>query len=471
MYNVINPSIFPKTEADAEALVTSAAYSPFISNWYSGLYTSWGPGGIHVYTEMTTDIGACQWNDSYWPDLRNVNFTANSYAPTFTYANYMNKVSQMTQTMGRVSAIDLSESSKNSLLAQLHCGRGWLTYILYNLYGGLQLASPEILNNPQNDEPLPRKSAAETVDSIKADLTEAIQYLPDRLQVSDSNYGRFTKALAYTVLMKLYMHEKDWNNAIACGRELMSSKYGFKLMAHYKDIFTLENEGNDETIWAAVCSRSVNKQLWLAHVLPSQYPTKNPNIQKWNGYRVPWAFYHTFDPADERLQVLVGDFVGTDGVHYNESNPGSILTGGAMPIKYGEDPAATGEESQIDWIVFRYADVLTLMSEALARQNNAITDESLNLLNMVHTRAGLKAYTKSDFSSVDAFLDAILLERGHELWFEDCRRTDLIRYGKYIEYARTYRKSTTAQDYMTLMPLPQSVIDEGKGKVIQNPGY
>lgn len=147
MYNVINPSIFPKTEADAEALVTAAAYSPFISNWYAGLYTSWGPGGIHVYTEMTTDIGACQWNDSYWPDLRNVNFTSNSYAPTFTYANYMNRVSQMTQTMGRVSAIDMSESSKNSLLAQLHCGRGWLTYILYNLYGGLQLASLMVFSN------------------------------------------------------------------------------------------------------------------------------------------------------------------------------------------------------------------------------------------------------------------------------------------------------------------------------------
>ena len=44
MYNVINPSIFPKTEADAEALVAAAAYSPFISNWYAGLYTSWGPG-------------------------------------------------------------------------------------------------------------------------------------------------------------------------------------------------------------------------------------------------------------------------------------------------------------------------------------------------------------------------------------------------------------------------------------------
>lgn len=72
---------------------------------------------------------------------------------------------------------------------------------------------------------------------------------------------------------------------------------------------------------------------------------------------------------------------------------------------------------------------------------------------------------------MDAFLETVLLERGKELWFEGARRTDLIRYGKYIEYAKKYKGSTTAKDYMTLMPLPQSVIDESKGKIAQNPGY
>lgn len=140
-------------------------------------------------------------------------------------------------------------------------------------------------------------------------------------------------------------------------------------------------------------------------------------------------------------------------------------------MKYGEDPNATGEESEIDWIVFRYADVLTLKAEALARAANAITQEAVDALNEVHQRAGLPAYKLSDFASVDAFLETVLLERGKELWFEGARRTDLIRYGKYIEYAKMYKGSTTAKDYMTLMPLPQSVIDESKGKIAQNPGY
>ena len=48
---------------------------------------------------------------------------------------------------------------------------------------------------------------------------------------------------------------------------------------------------------------------------------------------------------------------------------------------------------------------------------------------------------------------------------------DLIRFGKFVEYAKKYNKSTTVKDYMVLMPIPQDVITEGRGKVLQNPGY
>lgn len=468
-YDIIGSGMFPKTAEDADGLVTAAAYGPFVSNWYSGVFTV-AETGVQTYTEMTTDIGYCQWNDVVWPDLLNVNFTPNSSGPTRTYKNYINSISKMTQALERLKNMEIDDDVKNQYMAEVHCGRGWLAYILYDLYGPLQIASPELLSSGK-DEVLPRSTAEETVKFIEDDLQEAIKYLPARYHKGDANYGRFTKAVAYTVLMKLYMHEKEWKKAVACGKELMEPEYGFQLVPHYKDIFTLENEGNDETIWAAVCSTSGNQQLWLAHVLSSEYPTKNTSIQKWGGYRVLWDFYHTFDPKDERLQVLVGDFVGTDGVEYNEKNPGTVLFGGAMPIKYGEDPNATGEESQIDWIVFRYADVLTLLAEAECRADNRVSEEAVSLLNRVHQRAGLAPYKLSDFASSEAFLDAVLLERGHELWFEDCRRTDLIRYGKYIEYAKKYRHSTTAADYMTLMPLPQSIIDEGKGQVVQNPGY
>lgn len=469
MYNVIAPDFFPTTEADANSLVTNAAYAPFRSNWYDGLYSS-AQGGIHVISDMTTDIGYCQWNDAVWPDMLQVNFTPASIGVIATYKDHINGISKMTVAMDRIADIPMKQETKDSLNAELRCGRGWLAYVLYDMYGPIQIASLDILKNPTTDEVAPRLSKEEMVKFIEDDL-KAAMILPATYKPSDNKYGRFTRGLAYTVLMKLYMHESNWAEAIKCGRELMKPEYGYALMNNYKDIFTLENEGNSEAIWSCICSSNVNQQMWLAHVLSSEYPTKNTSIQKWGGYRVLWDFYHTFDAKDKRLEVLVGDFIDEDGVHYSEQNPGSVLIDGAMPVKYGEDPVATGEESQLDWIVFRYADVLTLLSEAIVRQGNAVTQEAVDLLNEVHTRAGLKAYTTADFASSTAFLDAVLMERGHELWFEGVRRSDLIRYGKYIEYAREYKGSVTAQDYMNLMPLPQTVINESKGKIAQNPGY
>ena len=273
MYNVINPGIFPKNEEDAKALVTSAAYAPFRSNWYSGLYAS-SQGGIHVISDMSTDIGDCQWDDAVWPDMIQMNFTANSGGLTTTYSTYIRDISKMTLTMERIVNVPMNEEVKARLDAELHCGRGWLAYILYDMYGPIQIASLDLLNNPLSDEVAPRVSREEMVKFIEDDLKAAIAVLPATYKVSDTNYGRFTKGLAYTVLMKLYMHEQNWAKAVECGRELMKPEYGYRLMDNYKDIFTLENEGNAETIWAHVLCES---QCESADVAGSCYFQRVPD--------------------------------------------------------------------------------------------------------------------------------------------------------------------------------------------------
>lgn len=470
MYDVINPGIFPKNEQDAEALVTSAAYSPFRAIG-SGIFTV-AAGGILVNADMCTDIGDCQWTDPWWQDILNVNFTVNTGNVTRQYG-YIRDISKMTLTFERIENIDMDVAAKNRLKGELHCGRGWLAYLLYDWYGPVQIATLDQLKKPLEDDVIPRLSKEDMINYIETELNEAIGLLPANYKKGDQRYGRFTKGLAYTVLMKLYMLEKDWEKAEKCARELMKEEYGYGLVADYKDIFTLENEKNDEIIWACQCTRTTpeNMHSWLAHVLSSVYPTTNPNIQKWGGYRVPWSFYNTFDKTDKRLAVLVGDFVGNDGVRYNQENKEIVLSKGVLPIKYGEDPAATGEESQVDYVIYRYADVLISLSEIIVRKNNAVTQEAIELLNTIRTRAGITPYTISDFNGVADFMEKILLNRGQEFWFEGHRRSDLIRHGKFVEYLSKYKGSATVQEYMTLMPLPQSVINEGKGVVIQNPGY
>lgn len=178
-----------------------------------------------------------------------------------------------------------------------------------------------------------------------------------------------------------------------------------------------------------------------------------------------------FDKNDEHLEVLAGDFADTNGIHYNKSNPETVLRQGTLPIKIGEDPMTIGEANQVVWVVYRDACVITLLPEAIVSKENTATHEAVDLLNMVRKRVGITEYKLSDITNVQDFMDKILLNRGQELWFEGASRTDLIRHGKYIEFAKKYKGSITAKDYMTLMPLPQKAINEGQGKIIQNPGY
>ena len=472
VYSAYNTSIFPQNEEDVNALLVGGVYAPFRSDRFEGLFCT-SNRGVQIYNDMCTDLGNCRWTDVYWFDLINVNFNTNQVegAPLI-YRNNISCLSRMSNIIKTIKQMNIiSEDNKNKLLAQAYCGRGWLAYILYDMFGRIQIPTEESLNNPAENIIVPRSTDEETVKYIEDNLLEAIKYLPKTIPYGNADYGRFTAGAAYTILMHLYMHEQRWAEAVEVGNELMKPDYGYQLVPDYKDIFTLENEGNKETIWACTEDHGINIQLWLSEVLPSTYPTKNPKIQKWNGYRIPWQFYHSYEQGDRRLLTICAKYTSNSGLVYSEAYPRGTLDLGALPIKYGEDPEDTGSGSSIDYIVLRYADVLTLQAEALARKANSVTQEAVDLLNMVRQRAGIPTYKVGDFGSLESFLDAVLTERGHELYFEGWRRSDLIRHGKFIEYAKLYKKSRTAAPHHVLFPLPQEIINEGRGLVIQNDGY
>ena len=472
VYSAYNTSIFPQNEEDVNALLVGGVYAPFRSNMFEGLFCS-SNRGVQIYNDMCTDLGDCRWQDAYWFDLINVNFNTNhTEGAPLIYRNNISCLSRMSNIIKTIKQMNIiSEDNKNKLLAQAYCGRGWLAYILYDMFGRIQIPTEESLNNPAENIIVPRSTDEETVKYIEDNLLEAVKYLPKTIPYGNADYGRFTAGAAYTILMHLYMHEQRWAEAVEVGNELMKPDYGYQLVPDYKDIFTLENEGNKETIWACTEDHGINIQLWLSEVLPSTYPTKNPKIQKWNGYRMPWQFYHSYEQGDRRLLTICAKYTSNSGLVYSEAYPRGTLDLGALPIKYGEDPEDTGSGSSIDYIVLRYADVLTLQAEALARKANSVTQEAVDLLNMVRQRAGIPTYKVGDFGSLESFLDAILTERGHELYFEGWRRSDLIRHGKFIEYAKLYKKSRTAAPHHVLFPLPQEIINEGRGLVIQNEGY
>lgn len=474
VYDAINPTIFPKNEADAKALVTANAYGVFRNNGYDGMFNI--ANGILLVSDLIADYGECSWR-GWEPVLYNRwqidnEFINNEY---LLYSNYLGK---MTMTIDRIEQMDLKDDVKKHFLAELHCARGWMAFCMYDLYGPIPIADLETLQDPLAEKILPRLSEEEMKNYIVTEIQAAVNDLPNSYQKGDPDYGRFTKGLCHMILLKFYMMTKQWDKAEIEGRELMKPEYGYSLVPKYKDIFTLANEKNNETIWAVNCIPGYQQHKWHPHVLPNDYPTDPESVVKWNGFKLSWPFMKTFEEGDERLETIITEYVGTGGVQHSEEldkATGGLLYYGAIPFKYEIDKQTTGEDNQIDWIIYRYADALTLLSEAIVRKGNAVTQEAVDLLNMVRTRAGLEAFAWSDFSSARDFLDKLLMERAHELYYEGCRRQDLIRDGSYIDAIRQKSQdagqTTLVSENYFRFPFPQRIIDEGKGVIEQNPGF
>jgi hypothetical protein len=101
----------------------------------------------------------------------------------------------------------------------------------------------------------------------------------------------------------------------------------------------------------------------------------------------------------------------------------------------------------------------------LAEQGGAKLSQALDYLNMVHTRAGLAAYTAGDLATQQQVLDAIYLERRLELAFGGEYWFDLVRTG---QAASAIGPNFDAHE--GLWPIPVGEMDTAPN-LVQNPGY
>lgn len=87
-----------------------------------------------------------------------------------------------------------------------------------------------------------------------------------------------------------------------------------------------------------------------------------------------------------------------------------------------------------NFIVYRLADLYLMKAEAYSQKESPDFAKALEYLNLIRDRSNMASYIQ--FSSAQAFEDAILLERAKELAFEGKRWYDLLRLGKRNDYAR-----------------------------------
>lgn len=431
--------------------------------WTSGTY-AW-----RTQAMMTTDEGVCAWGGD-WARMRSLNFNPDFDWVTHNYTRYMPYISRITISIADIEQLQIEDNLKKRYIGELKALRAHYAQLIYFAYGPINIITdPKVAADP--DAPaVARPASSVTVAQIERDYQDAIAVLPNKFTGGD--YGRFSKAAALTGLMKLYMHEKQWANAVNAGNDIKG--LGHSIQGSYEDLFSVANKAgaSTEIILAVVCTPTGGDQytnMWLAHSLPSDY--KDPadiNLTAWGGYKMPWSTYNKFDQTDKRLKRLMKSYpVGKDGtgaILYRDAQAGGDI--GAVPMKFAPDPSkANAQNSAVDFPIYRYADVLLMLAESINEVNNGPTQEAYDYVFEVRNRAGLGRLPAS--LSKGQFLAKIQDERLFELWAEGWRRDDLIRWNLYTQRAAN-DGSTSAEPYKVLYPLPRKVVND---VVKQNTGY
>ena len=106
----------------------------------------------------------------------------------------------------------------------------------------------------------------------------------------------------------------------------------------------------------------------------------------------------------------------------------------------------------------RWADVLLMYAEAEVRKTGTVPSvAAINAVNQVRKRAGLSDLPSVTTNTKDAFLNAILIERGHEFFYEGNRKIDLIRFNKYAQEMYKAKGIMPTHQYM---PIPNYAVEQ-----------
>lgn len=121
-----------------------------------------------------------------------------------------------------------------------------------------------------------------------------------------------------------------------------------------------------------------------------------------------------------------------------------------------------------DIVILRLADIYLMRAEAKLRKGGGNEAAALSDVNTI--RASRTARVAPP-ALAEMNLDLLFRERGFELYWENVRRTDMIRFGKY---EGTWTEKTNADPKKRIFPIPQNAIDGASNLpdyLVQNEGY
>lgn len=469
--SIITTSNYYKTQEDAVA-ATNALYD----------YMTVGTGGI-----FNPSFGGIFFND-YWVfhDLVSDNMTENTSTQSYRnlsefkhtpdnerieyyWQDLYKTINAANTVITRVPAINFDESKKKHLLSEARFIRAMMYFELVRTFGDVPLIDKEIVD--VKDSYLPRREKEDIYKFIIDDLEYAEANLSSTYRVGN---GRPTPLAATALQARVYLYNGKFGLSADNAKEVIDSQE-YSLWPDFADIFKIDNMNEGEIIFgvnfSGTQSQGFKPNQYLVRLLPPGLDKNGEGPENSHGWEVPTTdLYNAFTNSDRRKDVtFITSFSYSDGSTVN-----------FVPhiAKFWDQEAEPrGNNTDMDVIYIRYADILLIYAEALNEVNNGPNIDAYNAINAVRKRARFNGTVEQNILpdlaglTYQQFKDAILHERRLEFVMEGSRWGDLVRMGKLTEVVTNSGKSNaTPSSTHTLFPIPQRERNINLN-LTQNQGY
>lgn len=197
--------------------------------------------GLEFTFDMCSDLAD---GTSPWADIsRGTSFASNSGGVQNHWQYLYELVHRSNTVIRNVENMPISRETIDRVTGEAKFLRAMAYFRMLNCWGGVPYYDETCdINMEFSNLKSPRSSTEEIRGHIIDDLTEAIEKLPVSWEAAD--LGRATKGAAYALRGKVYLFNRQWDEAIADFEEIVYNKshnYGYSLHPDYNSLFRLYN--------------------------------------------------------------------------------------------------------------------------------------------------------------------------------------------------------------------------------------
>ena len=447
---------------------------------------------------ISTDESIVGWGDPGLPNIHAMSWGSNNSFIEGMYYRLATTVSFANSFIKNAENLAAANPEVKKYIAEARFIRAYAYYNLMDLYANVPLVK-EISND------LPAQSNREEIFAFVE--SELIQIQDELAEAKSNEYGRVDKVAAYALLSRLYLNAETWINqakyteSIAYSNLAIQSGYSINLNdangngTAYDELFLADNDTNgaqNEFIFALNFDGNNSKTyggstfLVKASIGGTMQPANSGVNGGWGGPRSTKALVEKFQASQNDADgnpIAWSDkraMFYTNGQTFEIANVSTFSEGYAV-TKFSNKKSnglngndATGEFVDTDVPMIRLAEIYLNYAEAVLRGGSGgDRATALSYINTLRTRG--YGNTTGNISISDLTLDFILDERSRELYWEGTRRTDLIRFNKFVSgydwpFKGNVQNGTSVSDIRKLYPIPVNIIAINPN-LTQNPGY